>query len=225
MAIQCMEKRFCAGLFTGREPVLRAGGRGSSLLLWLLMPAQGCPGCWAAWGPCSGQLPWAETRLWSLAQLKVCSLLFACRNLSASYILGGHFMGWQVQLEEIHGRLSLAAITVYPSLKHHPQKPSWAQTWAGSQWVFLLFKANIFNKKGWERARATLMSFQWSWIPPWYRCWFMSSFGSVQPSCRGTDWPVPLYRCRFWLTSVDTTTQNRRLCYLWNKHFTMETFS
>lgn len=43
-------------------------------------------------GDPSGQLPWAETWVWSLARLKVCYLLFACRNLSASYTMGGHFI-------------------------------------------------------------------------------------------------------------------------------------
>lgn len=133
---------------------------------------------------CLGTLLRAASLSWDLClepcPIKSVYLLLACRNLCASYIMGGHFMGWQVQLEEIHGRLRLAAITttVYPSLKHHLEKPSWAHTWAGSQWVFLLFKANIFNKKGWERARVTLMSFQWSLTPPWYRCWFMSNFSS-----------------------------------------------
>lgn len=45
MAAQCMDKRSCAGVFTDRDPEVRAGCRGSSLLLWPLMPAQGCPGC------------------------------------------------------------------------------------------------------------------------------------------------------------------------------------
>lgn len=45
MAGQCMDKRVCAGVFPDRDPVLRAGCRGSSLLLWPLVPAQGCPGC------------------------------------------------------------------------------------------------------------------------------------------------------------------------------------
>lgn len=123
-------KSFCAGLFTGRDAVVRAGGRGSSLLLWLLVPAQGCPGSWTAWGPCSGQLPWADTWVWSLAQLKECYLLFACRNLSASSIMGGHFMGWQVQLEEIHGRETCCNNCI-----PKPQTSSWeAKLSSGMGW-------------------------------------------------------------------------------------------
>lgn len=90
MAGQCMDKRVCAGVFPDRDLCSEQAAEvpHSYCGLWCLLRA-----VQAAQGPCSGQLPWAQTWVWSLAQLKVCYLLFACRSLFASYIMGGRFVG------------------------------------------------------------------------------------------------------------------------------------
>lgn len=164
MAVQCIDKRFCPGLFADTDPE-----QGAEVLHWFC----GSDACSRLSGllDCLGTLLRAASLGWDLG-LEPCpikSVLFAvCLQKSpCQFHYGRPFHG----LTSAAGGDSWEAeaccnYNFIPKPQTSSWEAKWAQTWAGSQWVFLLFKA-IFNKKSWERARVTSMPFQWSLIPPW----------------------------------------------------------